>query len=225
MEEGAKRRLIGAVVIVVLLVIFLPMFLGEEETVDTVSEQEMAIPPPPDFDQSGDTAVLGPSVEPSVSTFPEYEDPRGEDSPLSQELPPSEFFEKPATTSPGLVSEPDFAPSEEGPPRTKPKPAHKAASAPKKLVPAQPSAPARASAGPSSWVIQVVSLREYARANALVQDLRVKGFPAYIQEARVKQKLWYRIRIGPELTRERIKSMAASLRKKTGLKGQIQRYP
>jgi len=244
MQEGAKRRLIGAAVVVVLLVIFLPMLLEEEETLHPVSEREMAIPPPPDFDQGYDASVLNPPVEPSVSTFPEYEDSMQEGSPSPQELPPPEFFETPAATRPELIPESDLAPVEETPPATKPKPAPKAASTPKpkappaakpkpapkaasvpKPAPTQPSAPAQSSSGPSSWVIQVASLREHARAYKLVQDLRVKGFPAYIQEARVNQKLWYRIRIGPEATRERIESMAASLRTKTGLRGQIQRYP
>jgi len=224
MQEGAKRRLIGAAVVVVLLVIFLPMLLEEEETLHPVSEREMAIPPPPDFDQGYDASVLNPPVEPSVSTFPEYEDSMQEGSPSPQELPPPEFFETPAATRPELIPESDLAPVEETPPATKPKPAPKAASVPKP-APTQPSAPAQSSSGPSSWVIQVASLREHARAYKLVQDLRVKGFPAYIQEARVNQKLWYRIRIGPEATRERIESMAASLRTKTGLRGQIQRYP
>jgi len=256
MREKAKRRLIGAAVIVALLVIFLPMLL-EEDISDPVSEQEMTIPPPPDFDQGYAAPVSEPPVEPSVSTFPEYGDPLQETPSLLQELPPPEFFETPATTRSGPISEPALAPVEKTPPPVRPRPTPKAVSTPKprtppatrpkpvskaaaprpkappaarpksapKPAPPRPSAPARASAGPSSWVIQVASLREYARADALVQDLRVKGFPAYIQEARVKRKVWYRIRIGPELTRKRIESMAASLRRKTGLKGRIQRYP
>jgi len=243
MRERAKRRLIGAAVIIALLVIFLPMLLLEEVP-GPVSEQEMAIPPPLDFDQGYDAPVSDPPVKPSVSTLPKYEDPLQESPSLLQELPSPEFFETPATTRSGPISEPALAPVEKTPPTARLRPAPKAAStakprtppaarpkvAPKaasapKPAPPRPSAPARASAGPSSWVIQVASLREYARADVLVQDLRVKGFPAYIQEARVKREVWYRIRIGPELTRKRIGSMAASLRRKTGLQGRIQRYP
>lgn len=197
--------MIGAAVVVVLLVIFLPMLLVEEEPIHSVSEQEMTIPPPPDFDQGDDASVMEPPVEPAVSTFSEYEG--AEDPSLPRELPPPEFFEAPATGEPESIPEPDLVPSA-------PKPA-----------PARPSAPARSSPGSSSWVIQVASVRERARAHKLVQDLRVKGFPAYIQEARVNQKLWYRIRIGPEATRKRIESLAASLRTKTGMRGQIQRHP
>jgi cell division septation protein DedD len=41
----------------------------------------------------------------------------------------------------------------------------------------------------------------------------------------VRGKLWYRVRVGPEIDRKRIESMAASLVAQTGLKVQIQRYP
>jgi len=71
----------------------------------------------------------------------------------------------------------------------------------------------------------VASLRDRARASALVQELRAKGFPAYMEEAEVKQKLWHRVRIGPEAERKQIESIAASLQAKTGMKGQVQRYP
>jgi len=226
--------LIGAAAVVVLLVIFLPMLLVEEETLQSVSEREMAIPPPPHLDQGYDAPVMDPPVEPFVPTLPEYGDPMPDYPSSPQELPLPEFFETPATRGPEIIPEPNLAPVEETPPPAMSKPALKAATTPRlktspaakpELAPAKPSAPARSSPGPSSWIIQVASLQEHARADKLAQDLRVKGFPAYIQETRVKQKLWYRIRIGPELTRERIESMAASLLTKTGLKGQIQRYP
>ena len=263
MQEGAKRRLIGAAVVVALLVIFLPMLLeDEEDTLYSVSEREIAIPLRPDFDQDYDASVLNPPVEPSISTFPEYEDPMQEGSPPPQELLPPEFFETPATTKPERVPASDLVPSEETSPATKPKPAPEAAPTPRpktppavkpkptpkpktlpaakpkptpkprvpspakpKRAPKAASAPAQPSPDPSAWVIQIASLREYARAEKLVQNLRVKGFPAFIQEAWVKQKRRYRVCIGPELKHKDIKSVAADLRRKTGRKGQIRRYP
>lgn len=241
--------MIGAAVVVTLLVIFLPMLLEEEEeTLHSVSERETAIPPRPDFDQGYDASVLSPPVEPSVSTFPEYKDPMQEGSPPPQEFLPPEFFETPATTKPERVPASDLVPSEETSPVTKPKPAPEAAPTPRpktppavkpkptpkprapspakpKRAPKVASAPAQPSPDPSAWVIQIASLREYARAEKLVQTLRVKGFPAFIQEAWVKQKRRYRVCIGPELKHKDIKSVAAELRRKMGRKGQIRRYP
>ncbi len=260
MEEGAKRRLVGAAVIVVLLVIFLPMLL-EEEPSRPLPEREMSIPPRPDFDQGYEASGLENPVEPSVSTFLEYEEPTQEDAPLPRELPPPALFEAPATTESKVTPEPPPVLVEERPPAAKPRPTPKPTPAPKprpvskpkpkpkptpapkprpkpkptpapkaapaaKPAPARPSTPARASTtSPSAWVIQVASLRERNRAYAMVQRLRAKGFPAYLEEARVKRELWHRVRIGPELERKRIESMAASLQKKMRLKGRIQRYP
>jgi DedD protein len=243
MEEGAKRRLAGAAVMVVLLVIFLPM-LFEEDTQSPVSEREMSIPPRPDFERGFDSSVLDGPAEPAVSAFPEYQEPAADDSQMPQELAPPTLFEAPAVpeseiavepvAEPEIVIEPESEPEvvakppsalvEEKRPLAKPKPASKPAPIPI-APPAKPSVPAQASTNLSSWVIQVASLRDRSRAYALVQDLRAKGFPAYLQEAQVKQKLWHRVRIGPEVERRRIESLAASLKAKTGMSGQIQRYP
>jgi len=258
MEEGVKRRLIGAAVVVALLVIFLPMLL-EKETSPPVSEREMTIPPRPDFDQGYDASVMENPVEPTASRFREYEEPLREDAPLLRELPPSALIDAPATTVPEILPEPASVPigdrppapkrtpipERRTPPATKPKPkpipeqrtppAAKPRPTPERKMPpaAKPtSEPARAQppaptspASLSSWVIQVASLREHAHAYSMVQDLRAKGFPAYLEEVRVKGKQWHRVRIGPESGRERIESMAASLRAKTPHKGLIQRYP
>lgn len=254
MEEGAKRRLIGAAVVIALLVIFVPMFL-EKEPAPPVSEQEMKIPPRPDFDQGDEASLLGDPVEPTASEFHEYEEPPREEATLPRELPPPEFYDAPATTEPEIVPEPALmedappvseralvperetpstvepkpTPKRKAPDAAKPKPAPKRktppAAAPAKPARAQPAAPPRPSTGPASWVIQVASVREQNRAYSLVQELRAKGFPAYMSEAQVKGKRWYRVRIGPELGRRQIESMALALRKKTGRQGQIQRYP
>jgi len=234
MEERAKQRLVGVAVVVTLLVIFLPMLL-EEEVLHSVSEREMSIPPWPNMDPSPEAPMLENPAELAVSTFPEYEEPIP-----PEELPPpvlpdvsvteeSEHRPEPILEPIGkLPPEPETAPipAPETPPRVEPKPKPKVAPA-KKPARTQPQPPAatRTPTDISSWVIQVASLQEHARAYALVEKLRAKGFPAFIQEARVQQKLWHRVRIGPELGRVRIESMATSLQTKTGLKGQIQRYP
>lgn len=239
MEEGAKRRLVGATVMVVLLVIFLPMLL-EEDTPSPVSEREMSIPPRPDFETDYDASVGDDPIAPPVSGFPEYREPVPPDSRMPQELPPPTLFDAPATAEPELVDEPEpeiepapkpapkSAPApvvvEKPRPAAKPTPPPKATPAPRP-PPEQPSAPEPATAKLSSWVIQVASLRERGRAYALVQKLRTKGFPAYIEEAQVRGQLWHRIRVGPEIARKRIETMATSIEAKMGLKVQIQRYP
>jgi len=236
MEEGAKRRLVGAAVLVVLAVIFLPMLL-EEKTPPPIPEEDMSIPPRPDFDRAYDAS----RGEGSAESFPSSPGASGQPAPESfpppREPPPTSFFEAPATAEPDYQPEvengpesgspteseqPASAPVEEKP--TKGKPVAESRPAPTSR-PTSARPPTQKSTGSRSWVIQVASLRDRARASALVQELRAKGFPAYMEEAEVKQQLWHRVRIGPEAERKQIDSMAASLQAKTGMKGQVQRYP
>jgi DedD protein len=77
----------------------------------------------------------------------------------------------------------------------------------------------------SSWVLQVAALTELSRAQGLERDLRDKGFPAFIEQAKVEGKNFYRVRVGPEADRKRIQVMAESIRDKLGYEGQIKRYP
>jgi len=264
MDEGAKRRLVGATVLVVLVVIFLPMLL-EEEAPSPVPEGEMSVPPRPDFDRGYDASITEGPAEPSAPSLPESGQPMSQGPSMPRELPPTALFQAPAIAEPELVPESEIPPEESEPefisePEPQPeiesepefvsepepeaeqesepapvqvqdeppvavrKPEPKVAPKPRPS-PARSPTPAQASASVSSWVIQVASLQERSRAYALVQDLRAKGFPAYLEEAEVKQKRWHRVRVGPEVERKRIESMAASLEAKTGLKGQIQRYP
>lgn len=241
MEEGAKKRLIGAAVVIALLVIFVPMFL-EEKSSPPVSEEEMRIPPRPDFEQDDQAPVWEDPVEPTGSGFREYEEPLREEATRRRELPPPRLLDAPATTEPEIVPEPalnDAPPAPErtpvreretppvAKPRPKPAPERKRSPAapPPKPACVRPAAPRQPAAAPTSWIIQVASVRERERAYSLVQELRAKGFPAYMSEARVKGRLWYRVRVGPESGRAHIESMAAKLRRKTGRQIQIQRYP
>jgi len=201
MEEGSKRRLVGAAVIVVLLVVFLPMLL-EEDTSTSVPEGALAIPARPDLERPS-ASLAEPPDEPGTL-------------PLPPELPP------PALDDEVEAMRTDAPASDAKGARTPSDSAFK--SAPKT---ASPPPPARAPAADklSSWVVQVAAVTELARARDLENDLREQGFPAFVEQADVKGKTYYRVRVGPEADRERVKSMAASLKQKTGRDGLITRYP
>lgn len=254
MEEGAKRRLVGAAVMVLLLVIFLPMVL-EEETKNPVSDGELEIPPRPEFDQGYEASVSDGPDESLLSAFPEQTDsvpgepppqelaaPPIFDAPASEEFtPPSSIDEAPpimvreelplpeSQPAPTAIPAPESQPTGKAASTSasKPPPAPKAATAPApKPAPAQePRKAPVAVAGISAWVVQVASVRDLNSAMRLQQDLRRRGFPAFVEQADVKQQLWHRIRVGPEADRNRIESMAASIASQTGLNVQVQRYP
>lgn len=229
MEEGAKRRLVGAAVIVLLLVVFVPMLL-EEDTRGPVPQGELSIPERPEFDRGYDA---------SVADDPGKDVPSGSDSresqPLPRELPPPVLFDAPASAPSEMESEPAYeqlfeleepSSADEPPPAAEAPIVRQPAPVPKPPPAAKPvPKPAPIPPGVSAWVIQVASLQDQTRAKALEGDLRDKGFPAFIEQAEVKQKLWHRIRVGPEADRKRAESIAASIKAQTGLSVQIQRYP
>jgi DedD protein len=70
----------------------------------------------------------------------------------------------------------------------------------------------------------VASLTERAKADAMAGNLKSKGFPAFVEEAEVNGRTYYRVRVGPRKERKDIDALAASVRDKTGQSGQIQRY-
>lgn len=214
MEEGAKRRLVGAAVIVLLLVIFLPM-LVEEDAQEPVPEADLSIPPEPAFDRDFDA---------SISKGPQESVAR----PVPRELPPPALYEGPS--GPDSVATLDADREEASEPEHGEHSASEQAPAPEvveetKAKTEPPSAPRPTPTGVSSWVIQVASLSEQKRAKGLERELRGKGFPAFIEQAEVGGKTFHRVRVGPEIDRKRIEKVAKSLKAQTGLKVQIQRYP
>jgi len=215
MEEGSKRRLVGTAVVVVLLVIFLPMLL-EEEVTSPVPESDLDIPTPPHLDEELDPTLAEPPAEVfQVPNAPELPPPEAPALSIQPELPAPEVAEEPSA-----AREPEEESAAPAPP-PEPVAATPAVSPP----PPQASESPRRAGELASWVIQVAALAERARAESLQQDLRAKGFPAFVEKAVVRGKTYHRIRVGPEADRGQIEAMATSLREKTGFKGQILRYP
>jgi DedD protein len=195
MDEGAKRRLVGAAVLVALIVIFVPMLVDNTE-----------------HDGLGEPIVI--PDEPAVDNA----EPGGEGPPapaLTAEdlLPPLPTPEPP----PGAVVEP---PAVEAPPeQAAARPAPEAAP---DLAPAGPKA---VPAGTLSWVVQVASLGSPDAAKKLQDRLRAKGYSAFVEQAVVNGKQYYRVRVGPEVERARADNLASRLQGETGNKPLVQRYP
>ena len=210
MEEGSKRRLAGAVVIVLLVVVFLPMLL-EEDAPSPVPDGDLVIPPRPEFAPDFDTRVSEPPLAPAPI-------------PMPAELPPPALYEQPESADAG---EPELAPEPESEVDQAPIPEPVAIAPSPRVTAPEPPLPTRrpAPTGLPSWVVQVSALTEVERARNLEKDLRSKGFPVFIEEATVDGKVFHRVRIGPEADRDRIERLAQSLKEKTGLEGQIKRYP
>jgi DedD protein len=197
MDEGAKRRLAGAAVLVALVVIFVPMLLDDDES-DGLGEP-ILIPDAPEVDVTDveDEQELAPLL-------PEPETASGaatEPAPLPVPSPPIESADRAADAGPEPSPvAPDRAPSP-------------AASGPKPVPP-----------GAAAWVVQVASVTAQGPARKLRDELRGKGYAAFIEEAMVNGKRYYRIRVGPETDRGTADGVANRIQRETGAKPLVQSW-
>jgi cell division septation protein DedD len=85
----------------------------------------------------------------------------------------------------------------------------------KETVP-EPGKAAEKALGPFRYVIQIAALDERAKAEAMVGKLSERGVEAYLQEAAVKGKTYYRVRCGKFVTKEEANNYALKLPKEAG---------
>lgn len=219
----ARRRLIGALVLVLTAVIFVPMLF------DSPPEEEMPVPV-----VLPDTIPPVPA-EPQVALAPEPPQP-ATDSGAIQQPQAVEPAQPAATTAPETPApqpdpEPRPEPQEEPPskpqtPAETPKPAASKPAAPEKtrtddgsvalalLEGRQPAQPAK-SAQPSSgnFVLQVAAYTTESDAQARRDKLAAAGVTnAYVENAVANGKTAYRLRVGPFPTREAAEAAQARLR-------------
>ena len=94
------------------------------------------------------------------------------------------------------------------------------------LPPKRPSSAELPAQQPAAggWVVQVASLTAAAGAQRLVDELREKGFSAFITRSQVEGKAYHRVRLGPLASRREADAMVESLRMKTGYQGQALKH-
>jgi DedD protein len=247
MDENAKRRLVGAAVLVALMVIFVPMLVDRKD--DNELGEPIVIPNPPAFDQRFDS-----SLEPRPDEFglpPRQPVPESASRPgASANAPAPSASMAPASpgdsgTSDGIDLRPGAARRE--PEQVAPQPitplapaAQSNSPSPSKPVPAPPSrqqvqsppaprspaasGPVPVPAGVQSWVVQVASLSMADAAQRLRDQLRGKGYPAFIEQADINGATFYRVRVGPEVDRARADRMATAIGADIGGVPLVQQY-
>ena len=205
MQEGAKKRLVGAVVIVSLAVIFVPMFF-EEEPVTALPPLPTVVPEEPVVDDDFRSESFLTPADSGIGGFAQESWVEPGDTAVSVEEVSEPVYEAPA-------GEP-VADSEEVRPSAPP-----AAD----RIPVAPPPMARDDGMPS-YVTQVASLGTAASAEELAGKLRGEGYSAFVEPAEVGGRTYYRVRVGPEVDRARADKTAAELGRK--YKGPfVQRYP
>jgi DedD protein len=233
MEKRLQQRLIGAAVIIALAVIFLPMLLngGGNQRVS----MKMQIPPEPSYSFNGaaqppaasGTAPVQPiSVAPASSADSQQS---GQSTP-PQSTSGSTASSQPAAPAPAPQSSPKMVepkvtapaqPVQQKPAPAKPTPTQ---SAPPQPTPAQNEASTGGQPVTPAWVVQVASLSKESGARDLRDRLRKQGFSAYVDRFDDKGKVYYRVRVGPKLTRAGAEAQQAKILKVAKLKGIVVPY-
>jgi len=71
------------------------------------------------------------------------------------------------------------------------------------------------------YTVQVASSQSEEKALSLINRLKAKDYPAYIEEVELKGKKWYRVRVGSFRDRDAALKLVATLKEKENLKDAI----
>lgn len=227
MDEGAKRRLVGAAVLVALAVIFVPMLLNDKD--DDGLGEPIVIPDAPGFDAD----VAGPDGDVTGDVAGDAAtDALSDSTPaLPSPEPPTSALSQGRDVESGMAPLPVPQTSAPAASRSRAEPESSTQTI-RDSIPTTPAprtstgvvGPKPVPAGAAAWVVQVASLGSAAAAETLQNELRGKGYPAFVEQARVNGKLYYRVRVGPETDRGRANSVAGRLQRETGNKPLVQSY-
>lgn len=96
---------------------------------------------------------------------------------------------------------------------------------PAEIVPAEKPVVTSSPPHGSGWVVQAGSFGQSANADKLLAQLTLSGRKAFVEKIDVSGKTLYRVRIGPEKTREAADKTLVEIEKEFNLKGKVISYP
>lgn len=201
MNIQVKQRVVGAIVLVALAVIFLPILLpGKGDLAMNIDESN--VPPPPDFSFPPLEDAPKPPPLAQAPVLP-IEAPADEPAPESgKKATPAPGAEEKSTGEQPAALKPSAAPI--------PKPGNERAPKPGEVT---------------GWIVQLGSFSRQDNALSLRDELRKKGYNGFVEPVGSAGKTVYRVRVGPELTREAADGLREKLGKEMNMKGLVQQYP
>jgi len=193
-ESTLTHRIVGAIVLLSLAVIFIPILLEPKDD-DPIRLEKTNIP------------VMPKGVESLSFRVDEVGEFKKIDSDVESKFQSSGEVtrEMPLRQSdlPGSTMEID--PQEKIP----------SSHSPQKVVPVREPSPSNS----STWMVQLASFSKENNAKALQDRLRAKQFEVYVSAVDGKNGMIWRVRVGPELSKERAEAIRKVLQAETGLKG------
>jgi len=235
LKKRARRRLIGAIVLVTLVIVLLPMFLDSEPR---PLNQEISIQIPAQSTEfSSRVAALPKPAAPEAANAgeakeaepPKPESPEPEKRAADAE-PAQVEAEKPRAGEPERPVEPEKRARDERTTRAEPpaKPAAKAETKPQPKPETKPQpkpepkpaadAPREREASGDGFIVQVAALTNAEKAKSLKGRISESGLRAYTEVVKTARGDVTRVRVGPYASKEAAQKAADEL-KKLGLSG------
>lgn len=238
LKKRARRRLIGAIVLVTLVIVLLPMFLDSEPRPlnqeisiqipaqsTEFSSRVAALPKPaaPDSANAG-AESKEPSAPKAEAAEPEKKVPNGE--------PTRTEVDRPRAPEPARRAEAENrarderttraeAPAKPAPkPETKPQPKPEAKSEAKPQPKPAADAPREKESGGEGFIVQVAALTDADKAKLLKGRISESGMRAYTEVVKTARGEVTRVRVGPYASKEAAQKAADEL-KKLGLSGVV----
>lgn len=226
MASKFQNRLVGTIVLVALGVIVLPGLLdGQKKHYQDEFAAIPLVPKPGDRDEPD----MMPAATQALPTQPPEgaaEEVRAGDA-AAPSLDPSRYA---STTNPEL--DPTPAPVEQPKPKSveKPKPQQKPQPQPQvEATPApapapKPAAEEKPAPTGKAYVVQLGALKNADKVNEIVGKLRGAGFRVYTSPSTPVQGKITRILVGPDASRDKLKSSLGELQQISGLSGVVMGY-
>jgi DedD protein len=229
MDFLMKQRLVGAIVLVALGVIFIPMLLeGPSDTlVPELEELPEFVDPGPEQPLEAFPAADKVPLEPGTSVVESAPEPLSDlepvpasaSAPAVQEAPPAQ---EPAGETASSSPDPALRGESGAAPAAVPEPEQRAEA---QEAPPPPASGETESKPLGSWVVQLGSFSSQDKALALRDKARQKGFTTQVEKVRIREKTFFRVRVGPFLERGEAEQTQQRLAKTFQLEGRVLSYP
>jgi len=178
LKKRARRRLVGAIVLVTVVAVVLPMILDSEPK-QISQDINIQIPSPDAGVLSAKPVPLKPAAETPVAA--------------------QEALPVPIKPAPQPEAKPELKPEPKPAPKVEPKPAAKAEPKPVSKAKAKESTADKAGDG---FVIQVIALSDAAKAREMQQKINASGLKVYTEVVQTTTGPVTRVRVGPYPSRE-----------------------
>lgn len=213
MASKFQNRLVGTIVLVALGVIVLPGLLDGQKK--HYQDEFAAIPLVPKPGDNDEPDMLPPASQSLPSQPPEG---AAEEMRASSTAPSIDPATLPDDTGAGIDDVPQ--PKPEPKPEPKPQPTQPQPTQPK------PAEPEREDAAPvgKAYVVQLGALKNAQKASEIVETLRGAGYRAYTIPSTPVQGKITRILVGPDASKDKLKSSLGELQRLSGLNGVVMNY-